>query len=53
MSAKTTTGDRMVAARMDHERLLKTTLEEEKKTDQALSALAETCVNLEAESEAA
>ena len=34
-------------------RLLKTTLEEEKKTDQALSALAETCVNQEAEAEAA
>jgi ferritin-like metal-binding protein YciE len=29
-------------------RLLKTTLEEEKKTDEALSALAETCVNQEA-----
>jgi ferritin-like metal-binding protein YciE len=33
--------------------LLKATLEEEKKTDQALSALAETCVNQRAESEAA
>jgi ferritin-like metal-binding protein YciE len=34
-------------------RLLKTTLAEEKKTDEALSALAETCVNQEAETEAA
>jgi ferritin-like metal-binding protein YciE len=34
-------------------RLLKTTLEEEKKTDQALSALAETCLNQAAESKAA
>jgi ferritin-like metal-binding protein YciE len=33
--------------------LLKTTLEEEKKTDQALSELAETCVNQEAESKVA
>jgi ferritin-like metal-binding protein YciE len=34
-------------------RLLKTTLAEEKKTDQALSELAKTCVNQEAETEAA
>ena len=34
-------------------RLFQTTLAEEKKTDQALSALAETCVNQQAESEAA
>ena len=34
-------------------RLLRTTLEEEKRTDQSLSALAETCVNQEAEPEAA
>jgi len=34
-------------------RLLKATLEEEKKTDQSLSALAETCINQEAESEPA
>ena len=34
-------------------RLLETTLDEEKNTDQALSALSETCVNQEAESEAA
>jgi ferritin-like metal-binding protein YciE len=33
--------------------LLKLTLDEEKKTDKALSALAETCVNQEAQSEAA
>jgi ferritin-like metal-binding protein YciE len=34
-------------------RLLQTPLGEEKKTDESLSALAETCVNQEAESEAA
>jgi ferritin-like metal-binding protein YciE len=34
-------------------RLLKTTLAEEKKTDEALSALAETCVNQQAQTEAA
>jgi ferritin-like metal-binding protein YciE len=33
--------------------LLETTLEEEKNTDQALTGLAETCVNQEAEAEAA
>ena len=33
--------------------LLETTLKEEKKTDEALTELAETCVNQEAKSEAA
>jgi ferritin-like metal-binding protein YciE len=44
------------AQELDLERavqLLRTTLEEEKKTDQALSALAETCINQEAEAQAA